>query len=653
MKSNGVKIEDLYNPSDSAVREIADMYANFYKFRSERQKSYRQIQYLNLEEYWTQSRNLFWNSTVTQSEDLEALGLAFSLPFVRKEVMDFTGNLVSMNMSPKLSGDDLNLYAVNVLQAMHKKWRLKSKDRVEKFWQILYGTMNGTTCSYVGYNMNESNLKYITEYAKSDDYKLDKKTMRKWDDAFTEIVPLEEIYFQKIWERNVQKQGKTIRVKEMLMKDFKKEFPVSRYPMAEFVQPGSMIADDSLFHKLLGGSGILATDKVQVLYEFDTDEDEYKILGNGIWVNALGKKNDECAPNHFAHKSQPYVVSQHEAIDEKFIYGLSMPFKIKDMSKILNTSYTMMVERELRAIDPPIISSDFEAPQLIFGQNRVVPVNDINAYKEFSISEASGAYMNMMNSMQGMMSTFSQGGFSQIAPSIQPRSARELSQIDMLKQKALGNTLVMYYDMLHQETFLLLKTMLQYYPVRNFSSEKNLVRAFTVPNFSLSRGGVGNLEVRFVQKPSEGLALYFEAVHKSIEQGKTTEIIEVPIDMIQNLEFFIDDIKLESEKSDDMERAAFNEQVLQPLLNVFIPAGVADINKTYLRFLEKMGEHPTSFTSEQNMPQIMAAWGGAPMPPQMQGAMGRQDSPAMQGNMNQSVTGMRFGGQSNPGLPQQ
>lgn len=99
-----------------------------------------------------------------------------------------------------------------------------------------------------------------------------------------------------------------------------------------------------------------------------------------------------------------------------------------------------------------------------------------------------------------------------------------------------------------------------------------------------------------------------------------------------------------------MERAAFNEQVLQPLLNVFIPAGVADINKTYLRFLEKMGEHPSSFTSEQNMPQMMASWGGASMAPG--GFQGRQNSPAQQGNQNQSTTGMRFGAQSNGGIPQ-
>lgn len=653
-KEGKFRPEDFLKPTDKALEKMGADIQDFYEFKNNRDQAFRQIQNLTLEEFWRQSRELFWNSNITPSEDLEALGLDFSLPFIRKEVLDFTGSVVSMNIAPNLAGDGLNQYAVNVLQAMYKKWRFKSKDKVEKFWQLLYGAMNGTVINYIGYDATLRQLQYISEYDKEkNDYSKLKKNKKFWDDAFTEIVPLEEIYLKKVWERNIQKQGKTIRLKEMTKRDFDKAFPVTKFPMAAYVVTGNQLDEDSLFFQLLGGSSIMNTDKIQVLYSYDTDYDEYTVNANGVWINAMGKTNDGCQPNPFVHKSQPYTMSVHMPIDEKFAYGMSMPFNLKDPSKILQTSYTMFVERELRAIDPPIISSDFEAPNLIFGQQRVVPVNDVNAYKEFQISEASGTYLTMMNSMQGMMSTFAQGGTAQIAPSVQPRSAKEISEINILKQRTLGNTLILFYDLLHQEILLLLKTMLQFYASGRFSSE-NLTRTFTVPNFPLSQGGLGNMEVRFVKKPQDGLKLYFEAVDKSIENGRPTEILEVPVEMIQNLEFFISDIKLEPEKSDDMERAAFSEQVLQPLLNVFIPAGVADINKTYLRFLEKMGEHPTSFTSEQQMPQMMAAWGGSSMPPMPQNPqMGRQNSPAQQGNLNQSVTGMRFGAQSNGGLPKE
>lgn len=649
--------EGNYKPSREILNHISDTYTGFYHAKNNREQTYRQIQNYSLENFWKESREMFWNTHATKSEDLEALGLDFSLPFIRKEVLDFTGRLTSLGINPQINGDEMNAYAVRVLQGMYKKYRFKSQDKVEKFWQTLYSSMNGTVCSFVGFNIGERELRYLTEYDKvTGDFKLKTKMKKMWDDAFSEIVPLEEIYLEKIWERNMQKQNRTFRIKEMSMLDFRKEFPVKKYPLAALVVAGNQIAEDSLFFELLGGTQILNDDKVQVLYEYNTAEDYYKVIANGILINPLGKADVQ--PNPFHHKMQPYVWALNEAIDDKFAYGMSMPFLLKEPTKILNTSYTMLVERELRAIEPPVISSDFEAPDLIFGQNRVIPVNDVSAYKEFQINEASGAYFTMMNSLQGLMSSFAQGGNSQVAPSRQPRSAREMIQIEKMKQQALGNTMLMYYNLIHQEVMLLLKTMLQFYPAGKYAAKNNVLRAFTAPNMPLSRGNLGNLEVRFVKEPQKGLDLYFEAVKKSIDNGRPTEIIEVPVDIIENLEFYIDDIKLQPEQDDEMERAMFNEQILPQLLNVFVPAGIADIGKTYVRWLEKNGEHPSSFTSEQSMPQVMSAWGGTPMQqmaqPQQQQMMNpqmRQGAPAQQGNLNQSRTGTQFGAQSNGGLP--
>ena len=654
MNPDKKKVEDNYRPHDNLLEEIADSYTKFYTYKNNRQQNFKQLQGYNLDDFWRESRYLFWNAHKTESEDLAALGLDFSLPFVQKEVLDFTGRLVSLNINPNLAGDALNAYAIKVLQAMYKKWRFKSRDKVEKFWQILYSSVSGTVCSYVGYDMNERELRYLTEMDK-EDFKLKKQMKRMWDDAFTEIVPIEEIYLEKIWERNVQKQNDTIRLKEMTWSDFQKDY--AKYELSQYVVPGAQIAEDSLFFELLGGTQILNENKVQVLHRFNTQKDKHLIIANGVLLNPLGKK--EVQPNPFHHKSQPYTWSQHQAIDDKFAYGMSMPFNLREPSKILNTSYTMVVERELREIDPPVLSSDFEAPDLIFGQKRVIPVNDVNAYKEFNIEGASGAYFTMMNSLQGLMSSFAQGGAAQVAPSRQPKSAREVIQLEKLKQQALGNTLILFYDLVHQEVMLLLKTMLQFYPAGKFAGNENLLRSFVATNMPLSRGNIGNIEVRFVKEPHKALDLYFEAAKKSIENGRPTEIIELPVDVIDNLEFYIDDIKLEPENDDEMQKTIFNEQILPQLLNVFVPAGIADISKVYIRWLEKNGEHPSSFTSEQNMAQIMSAWGGKPMAQQqqqqptdgvsMQQLMGGQ--PARAGNVMQSQRGTQFGSQSNGGFP--
>lgn len=663
-KPNGDKVllEDYIKPTDKYLQEVGDVYSDYYYMRNQRQGMVKHFQNKSFEDYLTISRELFWNSMITESEDLKELGLDFSLPFIRKEVLDYLGNIVKMGIRPKLAGEGVDQFGIKVLDALQRKWRFKTNDKVEKFWQVLYGLVNGTVCLYVGFDAKETNRRFLRAYNPATGaYSIEEKKVKMWNDVTSEIAPIEEMFLKKIWERNIQKQGQVIRRHEFEFEDFQKEFPSGEFPDAAMVVPGSRIDENSLFFKLLGNSGVLGTNKVQVLKEWDDKLDKYKVTANGVWINRLGR--DDARPLPFKHGNMPFVWSITEPIDEKLAYGLSMPFKLKDPHKILNASYTMLVERELRAIDPPILTSDFEAPEIIFGQKKVIPVNDVAAYKELQIAEASGQFFTMQNSLQGLMSSFGQGGYSQVAPSRQPKSAREIMALETLKQQALGNALIMYYDLIFQEMMLVEKTALQFYESGKYSNqEENLLRTFTVPNFPLTQGGIGDLEVRIVREPQDAMKLYFEAVQKSIKNGKSTEILEVPVEMLNNLAgFFIEDIKLEPEQSSDMERSTYFEQVLTPILNVFIPAGVADISKTYLRFLEKMGEHPSDYTSDQTLSQIMNGWGTdrfkMPTPEQLAmmknagaGAGGAMAGMGAQtGNILQSMMGTRFGSQSNGG----
>jgi len=660
METNGklrpedLMLEDRIEISDSIQEAVGDLYTEFYESRNARSGSIRQLQYNTFEDYLKISRELFWNSTITQSEDLKELGLDFSFPFIRKEVLDFLGRISTLNIAPQMSGETLSMHGTRVLQAIYKKWRLKSNDRVEKFWETLYGIVNGTVCLYVGYDGKESVKRFLTEYnSATGNYKIEERKKKMWDDVRVEIVPIEEMYLSKVWQRNIQLQGKTIRKQEMTLTGFKAS-EYGKSPMAKYVMPGNQISEDSLYLGLLG-SGANTSNMVQVFTLFDTDKDEKLVVSQGIPLNVLSKgKKAKVAPNPFHHKMQPYVWSVHEPIDDKFAYGLSMPFKIKDGHRLLNTSYSMLMETELRSIDPPWLTSDIEAPEFIYGGKKVVPVMDVNAYKQAETHEASGSFYTMMNSLQGVMSSHAQGGSQQIAPSKQPKAAREIIAMENMKQQSLGNALVLYFDMVQQELMLVLKTALQFYAGGKYAGqEANIIRSITLPNFALSRGGVGRLEARIVKKPQEALALYFESVERSIANGKTTDIIEFPVESLDKLlEFAIDDIKLEPEKSSELEKAAWNEGVLQPLINVFIPMGLADPAKVFLRWAEKNGEHISNFASDKMMPQLMSTWGQEyKLPPNYMEAMSRKGMGDMQGNMLQSTTGTMFGSQSNGGIP--
>jgi len=652
MDEKKVKPEDLINPSDKYLEVVGDLYTDFYKFRNARSGVLKQLQYNTFEDFLSKSRHLFWNSTVTQSDDLKELGLEFALPFIRKEVIDFVGRLVSLNINPHLSGDELNQYAIRVLNAVYSKWRIKSNDKVEKFWQVLYGVVNGTVCNFVGWNDAKHTKRYLTSYdPQTGDYNIDKKEVAMWNDVYSEIVTLEELYLEKMWERNIQKQNRTIRKQEMTLSDFQKEF--KNYKNAKYVLPGGQIAEDSLFHDLLEGSGILNTDKIQVFTEFKTGNEDAKIVvANGVWLNPL--KGDVTQPSPFIHKMQPYTWSQmFQPIDEKFAYGLSLPFMEKDPHKLLNTSYTFLVESELRAIDPPYLSSDIEAPELIFGQKKVIPVTDVNAFKQIEVKEPSSQFFAMMNSLSETMTSQAQGGATQIMPSRQPKAAREIIAMENMRQQTMSSSLLMYYNMVYQEIMLILKTAMQFYAAGKYYNEE-ISRVITVPNSPLVGGGIGQLEVRIKKEPSSTLKLFFESIDKSIANGKTTEIIEISPEVIGNLEWFIEQITLDPEKTPAMEKAEFYEQVLQPMVNVFIPMGLADPAKVFKRWLDKFGEHPADYVNDQVLPQMLANQGRDKynQVPQMQSMQmpGRQDMGAQTGNMNQSMTGMRFGSQSNGGF---
>ena len=136
----------------------------------------------------------------------------------------------------------------------------------------------------------------------------------------------------KTWERDIQRQGKLIWRNQMSFKDFLRDFHT--FDNAEYVYPGNQIAEDSLYFRLLKGSGVTSYDMVEVLKEYDMIEDEYTIVANGIWLNPVGKgESQKRSPMPFNHKLMPFGWTIWKAIDEKFAYGMSSPFELKDYQK--------------------------------------------------------------------------------------------------------------------------------------------------------------------------------------------------------------------------------------------------------------------------------------------------------------------------------
>lgn len=645
-----IRPEDQYKPSKAESEFVGKAYFDFFRWRTYRSGAFRQFQNYSLEEMLAISRELFWNAINTESEDLAALGLQFNIPFTRKEVMEYVGRITSLGIKPRIHGDGLQSYGVKVLNGLYQRWRFKNNDKVEKFYQWLYGVVNGTVCLYVGYNDQKKVQRFLKSYNPKDgSYKIDEKERAVWNDVEVKLVPLEDIYLSKIYEKDIQKQGKLIWRSQMEPADFHAEF--KKYPDHVYVVPGNRIAEDSLYFRLLGGTGVTTLNKIEVFRVFDTDNDQFAIIANGILLNKLGKGKDTVvAPMPFDHKLMPFVWAIQEAVDEKLAYGLPTPFKIRDIHKMENTQYVLLLEHMLRVVDPPYLSSDIESPDVIFGAKKIIPVTDTKAYEPIQVPPVTNEYMTTMNSVQQLMSTVAQGGVSQAVPSIQPKSAAEVDQVDQAQQKALGVPILMYYNMIRQEALLILKTMLQFYTAAKYEKEgPDIVKSLMVPEMPLTLGGVGDLEIRFVKKYANPLELHFESIKKAAESGRMTEIIEADVNLIQNLEFEISEVELEPEQTSEMKKAAFVQGVIQPMLQTYVPVGLADPAKVMIRHLEALGEHPADYVSSSVLPKLFASWGTQYPMPNMIPQNNATERGGMMGNMAQSPIGQMNGGASNGG----
>jgi len=661
-RQDKISLENIRTPTDFELEEAGKIYADFYKWRDMRSGLIPQFQKTDFDTVLKKSRELFWNSLNTPSEDLRELGLEFSLPYVRKEVLQFAAKLSGQDYRGRFKGNGLDIFGVKVLQGIYANWQFKQNDKVEKFWEILYGVVNGTVCNFIGYNDGQQTHRYLRSFdKKSGTYHIEEKEEPYWDDVWSEIVPIEDMYLPKIWERNFQKQGRCIWKTEITWHDFKREF--RDYDNAEYVYPGNMIAEDSLYYQLLQGTGVTASDKIQILkkYVWAGETDKLMLYANGVLLNPVGKGSKQTSsPLPFTHKMGPFSWGIFSPVDEKFAYGMPLPFLIKEPHKILNTANAMLLEHELRNVSPAILTSDFDAPKLIYGRHDVIPVSDVEAYKELKLSDPSEAFFNMIGSMRNEMTDNAQGGSNPMTPSKQPKSAKEVIELEKIKQQSMGIALLMYYNIIRQQMMLIIKTALQFYPISKYSKQqRNILRSINIPNMALSTGGVGNLEIRVVPKRGKefnhaqhNLELFFEALNQGILNGKMTEIIEAPADVIQDLEFQITDIDLEPAQTDEMKRATFMEQVIAPMLQTYVPAGVADLGKVFLRHLEKLGEHPVDFANEKILSQLMSTWQNQNNFKIPEPEKGKQGQGAQTGNVMQSTTGTQFGGQNNQGIPQ-
>lgn len=639
-----VKLEDVRNISQTETNLVVEIYEKYVKWASVVNSPFKEFNGLSLRQYLTASRRLFWGYDPEAidylSENINKAKFSIFLPEIRNNILEILSYFLALRVKPVIDAkaDLYKNYIEHICSGVYENWRNVTKDKMEKFWDYLYLIENGTLIKYVGYE----DIKAKREFVKSDGnggYKFEEKEVQLNDEVVAKRIPLENIYFPKLQEPNIEKQGEAIYVERLLESDFKTRY--GNFERSKYVMVGSKLDPQSAYADILPLSTI--SDKVEVVKYFDQNQDRYVILANGVWLNPKNSKED-VFPLPYNHKKLPFEKVVFEPFDANFFYGLSLGFKLRTPQQLYNLYNELLMVREMKEISPPILTHDFEAPKVKFGPSKVIPVQDINAWKELNISPASTSFFNTLTLLKGNLSIK-----SPLAPvaSRQPRSATENKIESYQTNQFYENYLKMIWDLFYQEINLVLKTAFQFYPVKKIKAEtmfgaREFNRVMKIANTNLPSGGVGTLEIRMTPQLAEWEELQLEAENRSKSGREKVEILEANSEFFESLDFVITAIQLEKENPPALEQALFKEKlafILQAFGNMVSPV------KAALRSFEVLRENPADWLDQATLEKLYSAYeetieGGANL--QLINQPNLNTQPQTQ-NLLQTLRGMQSG----------
>jgi hypothetical protein len=645
-EQNKIKPEDNLRPSQKELKIVYSLYEKYIKWASIINSPLPQFRGLDLESYLKASRQLFWGESSIKSilmEDVFKAEFDLFLPEIRNNVLDIVSNLSQLRIKPVFGLTEKKLeamYQSKILEAIYANWRNVSKDKIEKFWDYLYVIINGTLIKHVYWEGFEKELTYFVPKRE----KLIQKRQKIFQgEVKSERIPLENVFIPKIWEPDIRKQHEILIVERMKYDEFKEKF--SNYEKSKYVFPGNLIHRESLYFKLL--PAVTTADMVEVVRYYNDLRDEFVLIANGVWLNPLNEE-EEIFPIPFNHKKLPFAKTIFEPIDDRFFYGLSLPMKLKTPQEIYNVMTQLLIIREMKEISPPILTSDFEKPNLTFGPSTIIPVGDVNAYRELNIQPASGSFFTALNVIKSNLQPTSP---PVVIGSRQPRSATEKIIEQYRRNMFLNNYVNMIWDLLYQEIELVLKTALQFYPLKKHKQilptgiVKEIYRLISVENTTLPQGGLGDLEVRVVEKPSFWQELALEVATRQKFSRKLLDVIEIKPEELQKLDFVITNIQLEQENPPIIEQALFKEKIAF-IFQAFGP--MISPEKAILRTMEILRENPSDWIRDDILSRIIQLEREEGQPLNTPNLM---SLPITQ-NLIQSIRGMEFGSKARTETPQ-
>jgi hypothetical protein len=346
---------EVFKPSEKEMNVVTSTMNLFRRAQQDRDRAFAYFDGMNLLSYIEDSTERF-NTNLYLREDMEDWQSGFNDGFTRNKVLSMVGKLIEqLPLASALPRGEEDILRAQIITDLYHY--TEELDDYENFMSmfVLELLVKGTA---IGYEDIEYQKKKIREVKGIGDKMTVKEDVIKTTKFYSDLVPIDEYYPASVGIMGAQNQPFSFWRKVMDIAKFQEKF--GHYKKAELVEAkkSAQTSGATVPYYIDFMSSDIGEGMVELIRFYDSVNDQYVMLANGLWINPLGP-NEEVQPLPWAHKEQPF----YSAINEPFgvfFYGKSLPNKLSAMQDVLNVLQNMMMDQSFLSIFTPIITAGFE-----------------------------------------------------------------------------------------------------------------------------------------------------------------------------------------------------------------------------------------------------------------------------------------------------
>jgi hypothetical protein len=551
-----------YNPTKKQKERIRFVYDERSEMITKRDQPYAQFNDRNLREFIDDSEkrlNAYVIDKAAQGkEDWQANFATRVYANKAKALLAATSrSLPDIRWKAVNEEDGEDYFCGDVMRRLVQHSYNQGNPQEDMFFLGWSNIAHGTVLSYEGYEKQTFSKKRIKAFDLMTGDVEEEETQKVSDgEPVSFEVQLMGLLIKNFYIRDIQEQPAIIwegyyADKERFDASFK------RYPNSKFVKDIVEMKPeeyDTFFHKHYQESALNGKGYVVSRY-INKYKDIYRIIANGVelyngsmpWVDVTRK--------HLGKKAYPIAKTIFEPFaNTDFFYGNSQPNSAMGEGDVLNTFYNTAVDKEYRAMVPPLLIGQVNKDMLdledeIVAGDTKIYVDDINQVKQMELRGVSDSNIKMIDLISRNLDLTLLDPQQQGVPQKYITARAALAADERARQ--LKGVFFMFMESLWlQKVRLRAANILLSYTrpkLVKVIGEDGTVKLFEkfkrydVGNSELSDGSKGTMSIRFADRKDMDIQQLQRGIEaeeeESVMAGKPMEAMILPYDKLENLSY--------------------------------------------------------------------------------------------------------------------